>query len=467
MQGCRNFCTFNAMILIIDDDKTVVKSISFLLKQHGYPTCFAYNPEESLLILNQQKINLVILDMNFNAEIDGHDGLTMLKKIRKNYPLIPVILITAWGHMALAIDGMKAGAVDFINKPWDNHYLVEAVQTALQLNQPMVDHAKDRILLDSKYQFGNIVGNDPGLVKILQLVGRVCNTSASILIMGESGTGKELVAEAIHQNSNRKEHPFVKVNLGGISSTLFESELFGHVKGAFTDACTNRAGRFEQAHRGTIFLDEIGELDLNGQVKLLRVLQERKFEVLGSNQTREVDIRVICATNKDLPELVSQGKFREDLLYRINLISFTIPPLRERREDIPLLIDFFLTNLKTIYQRPYLEITREAIGWLKELPYPGNIRELKNLVERTILVNDKKQLSVKEFKEQLDIHPAHQSTKGTGSMQLISLEEMEKKIIRQALVFYENNISEVARSLGISRAALYRRLEKYQIDYEN
>jgi DNA-binding NtrC family response regulator len=272
-------------------------------------------------------------------------------------------------------------------------------------------------------------------LNILSTIGKVSNTNASVLITGESGTGKELIAEALHMNSNRKNENFIKVNLGGISTSLFESEMFGHVRGAFTDAHFDRKGRFEEADGGTIFLDEIGELELSSQVKLLRVLQERKFEVLGSSRTKSVDVRVVCATNRDLMKMVSEGKFREDLYYRINLVIVNLPSLRERKEDIPLMIQSFLTNLKTIYNRPELEITTETLDWLKELPYYGNVRELKNLVEL----------------------PA------VGEM---SLEEMEVSMIKKGMEFHHNKIREVANSLGISRNALYRRLDKYNIDYE-
>jgi len=455
------------MILIVDDDHAVVESISLLLKQNGYKTCSAYHPDEAKDILDRDPISLVILDMNFTVETSGEDGLIMLKEIKSQYPGIPVILITAWGHMSLAIEGMKAGAVDFINKPWDNEYLLQSVGTALRIKETENEtKSTDRRKIDRKYDFEKIIGSDPKLTEVLQVIGRISKTNASVLITGESGTGKELIAEAIHHNSLRKDEAFIKVNLGGISSSLFESEMFGHVKGAFTDAYFDRIGRFEQAHKGTIFLDELGELDLSSQVKLLRVLQERKFEVLGSSQTKSVDVRVICATNKDLLSLVSEGKFREDLLYRINLITVHLPPLRERKKDIPILVDHFLKNLKEIYQRPDLVITLGAIEWLKELAYTGNIRELKNLVERTILVNESNVLDIQHFTDQLDFVPSHSEKEILPEVGKMSLEEIEIEMIKRAMNFHRNKITEVAKALGISRNALYRRLEKYNISHE-
>jgi len=455
------------MVLIIDDDKAIVASISLLLKQNGYITRQAFDPAGAFVILEKEQISLVILDMNFTVDTTGDDGIQVLKEIKRKYPILPVILITGWGHMALAIDGMKAGAADFINKPWDNSYLLQSIKTAIKLNSNISDSiSHDRKKLDKLYDFSKIVGNNPQLLNILSTIGKVSNTNASVLITGESGTGKELIAEALHMNSNRKNENFVKVNLGGISTSLFESEMFGHVRGAFTDAHFDRKGRFEEADGGTIFLDEIGELELSSQVKLLRVLQERKFEVLGSSRTKSVDVRVVCATNRDLMKMVSEGKFREDLYYRINLVIVYLPSLRERKEDIPVMIQSFLTNLKTIYNRPELEITAETLDWLKELPYYGNVRELKNLVERSILVNQKNLLGINEFKNQLQVAPKIIHSSELPAVGEMSLEEMEVSMIKKGMEFHHNKIREVANSLGISRNALYRRLDKYNIDYE-
>ena len=284
--------------------------------------------------------------------------------------------------------------------------------------------------------------------------------------MGESGTGKELIAKAIHQRSFRASKPFIKVNLGGISTSLFESEMFGHVRGAFTDARTDRVGRVEMANKGTIFLDKIGDLDASSQVKLLRVLQDRTYEVLGSSRTRTVDVRVVCATNKDLGEMVAKGSFREDLLYRINLISIHLPALRQRPKDIPPLLSFFINNLKEIYNRPALTVTPQAVKWLQQLPLPGNIRQLKNLVERFVLVSRRDKLDIDDFSSQLELSPGKK-----GSLQLpeagtLTLDEIEVLMIKRALDFHKNKISKAAGSLGLTRSSLYRRVDKYNIPYD-
>jgi DNA-binding NtrC family response regulator len=454
------------MLLLIDDDIAVRTSLSLLLKKEGLDVSAVGTPGEALDILQAQKPELVVLDMNFSNDTSGVDGLQLLGQIKKQYPDLPVILITGWATIDLAVKGMKLGASDFINKPWKNSHFMESVRTILQLkpaeNTPDVVPAA-RKKLDSQFDFGAIVGEDPQMLRILETVGRVAPTDASVLITGESGTGKELIAEAIHQNSRRSRQHFVKVNLGGISSSLFESEMFGHVRGAFTDARTDRVGRFELAGKGTIFLDEIGDLELSSQVKLLRVLQDRTYEVLGSSRSRTVDVRVIAATNRNLEEMVAQGNFREDLLYRINLITLKLPALRERPNDIPLLVGHFVKNLSELYARP-LRVEREALQWLKQLPLPGNIRQLKNLVERAVLISPEDVLSLDHFRQQYQ--PS--GTKGTAGLPEVgamTLEEMEVRMIERAMTFHKGKIARVARSLGLTRGALYRRLDKYRIPY--
>jgi DNA-binding NtrC family response regulator len=453
------------MVLIIDDDIAVQKSLALLMRQHGLEPEVAVNAEEAFARISDRMPDLILLDMNFTVDTSGEDGLRTLKGIRELDPVVPVILITGWATMKLAIEGMKAGANDFIAKPWDNQHLLQSVQTALAL-QEAPKPSKSRKQLDQQYNFEHIVGQHPAFLQVLETVGRVAATDASVLILGESGTGKELIAEAIHENSRRRPRPFVKVNLGGISSTLFESELFGHKRGAFTDARYDRKGRFEMAHTGSIFLDEIGELDLTSQVKLLRVLQDRKFEVLGSSQTKSVDIRLISATNRDLTKMVGEGSFREDLFYRINLITVKLPPLRERPEDIALLAQFFLNNLKKLYDRPKLEISGKAISWLRQYPFPGNIRELKNLVERTVLITPGDYLDVADFSAQLTANVKKNTADGLPVVGSMTLEEMEKEMIRRALDHYDQHITNSAKALGLTRSALYRRMEKYGIDFE-
>jgi DNA-binding NtrC family response regulator len=453
------------MILIIDDDIAVRSSLVLLLQNKGYTVTASGDPEEAIRSIKKSAPALIILDLNFSIETSGREGMEMLQQIKAINDKIPVILLTGWGTIELAVQGMKLGAADFLNKPWNNDHLLQSVKTLLDLKGKSVER-HSRKQLDTLYNFRHIIGEDERMLEILETIGRVAATDAPVLIMGESGTGKELIAEAIHQNSPRSTKPFVKVNLGGISTTLFESEMFGHVRGAFTDARYDRTGRFELANKGTIFLDEIGDLDAGSQVKLLRVLQDRTYEVLGSSRTKTVDVRVVCATNRPLEQMVSNGSFREDLLYRINLITIKLPALRERPKDIPLLVDFFLNNLKEIYNKPGLQVTKGALAWLQQLPLPGNIRQLKNLVERSVLVSSKNVLDVEDFKSQLELSPGK-----TGNLQLpevgtITLDELEIQMIKRAMAFHRNKVSKAANALGITRSSLYRRLEKYNLPYD-
>jgi len=451
-------------ILIIDDDFAVRTSLSLILKQNDFDADTAEGPKQAIDILRENKFDLIVLDMNFTMETSGEEGLKLLKEIKSLLPTIPVILITAWGSIELAVQGMKLGALDFITKPWNNEHFLQSVRTTLHLSGQMGKaETLSRKQLDEMYNFDDLIGRDPTFLKALETIGRVSSSEASVLILGESGTGKELFAEAIHRNSGRKNQPFVKVNLGGISSSLFESEMFGHVKGAFTDAKSSRIGRFEMANTGSIFLDEIGELDLSSQVKLLRVLQDRCFEVLGSSKTRTVDIRVISATNRNLNEMVAEGEFREDLFYRINLIAISIPPLRDRPGDIPLLVNHFVEKLRKTYKRPSLRISNSAIEWMKRLSWPGNIRELKNLVERVILVSNKDVIDLEDFTTEYQSGPQKFSKTSIPEVGSMTLNEVEKNMIVNALKHYDNNISKAAKSLGLSRAALYRRMEKFGI----
>jgi len=453
------------MILIIDDDIAVRTSLLLLLKGEGYLAEGTPLPGEALTIIKKRNPELIILDLNFSIDTSGKEGLDLLQSIKKINPTVPVILITGWGSIELAVKGMKLGANDFINKPWSNEHVLQSVRTLIDLQDKKAEH-RTRKQLDGKYNFQHIIGEDPKMLDLLETIGRVAETDASVLVMGESGTGKELIAEAIHQNSLRRNKPFIKVNLGGISTSLFESEMFGHVRGAFTDARFDRVGRFEMANKGTIFLDEIGDLDAGSQVKLLRVLQDRNYEVLGSSRTKSVDVRVVCATNKDLNEMVDRHSFREDLLYRINLITVVLPALRDRPKDIPLLVNFFINNLKEIYNRPKLTVSSGAMKWLQALPLPGNIRQLKNLVERSILVSKKDVLEIDDFRSQLKLSPVKKGNLQLPGVGAITLEEMEVEMIKRALEYHKNKIARAAKSLGLTRSALYRRLDKYRIPYD-
>ena len=446
------------MILVIDDDSAIRTSLSFLLKRAKYDVQAVSSPKEAMAIVRAVSPELILMDMNFSLTTSGDEGITLLKQVKIFRPESPVILMTAWGSIDLAVKGMQAGAFDFITKPWNNAALILRIETALELNNKR--KAEEEKKEGDDFDRSHIIGKSKALMDVLETIKRICRTNASVLITGESGTGKELIAEAVHRNSPRAKKPFVKVNLGGISQSLFESEMFGHKKGAFTDASSDRVGRFELADKGTIFLDEIGDLDLSCQVKLLRVLQEQTFEVLGDSRPRKVDIRVVSATNADLRQMVQEHTFREDLFYRINLITVHLPALRERRDDIPLLVHHFADLQCKQNGLPKVDFTPEAMDYLKGLPYPGNIRELKNLVERTLLVSGKDTLDVSDFKSQ-NIQSAEAPT--VKNMEGLTLEEVERQRILQALAQYGNNLSQVASALGVSRPALYRRLEKYNI----
>jgi two-component system NtrC family response regulator len=457
-----------APILIADDDDAVRASLALLLKQGGHRTHVVNSADAAIAWLAANPCSLVLQDMNFSRRTSGDEGLELLRRIREVHPTLPVILITAWGSISLAVAGMRLGAADFVTKPWTNAALLQTVQTAMRLAGAGQAHDSTPISredLDASYDFDAIVTADQRMLKLLQLVGRVAATDASVLITGESGTGKELIADALHRNSHRRKKAFVKVNLGGVSSSLFESEMFGHVRGAFTDARHDRQGRFELADGGTIFLDEIGDLDAASQVKLLRVLQDRTYEVLGSSQPRSVDVRVVSATNRSLLDMVRRGDFREDLLYRINLITVHLPALRERPADVPLLARRFVQALAQHHGRESLTISPGALKWLQTLPWPGNIRQLKQWIERAALVTPAQVLDVDDFRATSEMEgaapaSAHDPLPPVGSM---TMEEIERAMILKSLRHHGGNVSRVADSLGFSRAALYRRLEKYGI----
>ena len=467
------------MILVVDDDKNIRLSLKLILERNEYAVALAEGPKEAMQIVrNTPAVELVLMDMNYTRATDGEEGLTLLKQVKVFRPEVPCILMTAWGSIDLAVQGMRAGAFDFITKPWNNGVLLDRIETAIKINN--ASPATQPI------QSSPIVGTS--LSGILATVARVAPTNAPVLITGESGTGKELIAEAIHRQSQRANGPFVKVNLGGISTSLFESEMFGHKKGSFTDAKADRIGRFELAKGGTIFLDEIGELSLASQVKLLRVLQDQTYEVLGDSQTRRTDVRVVCATNADLRTMVEEKTFREDLFYRINIINLHLPPLRDRREDIPLLVNHFLrmaceanglpldSRATLAYPLPFT-VSTEAIGYLQTLPFPGNIRELKNLVERTLLMKPHPQplskgrgewsLTATDFQNSYSSVPSlstplpQQGGGGGGSAGGGSLSSMERNAIAACIAKHNGNLSLVAKELGISRGALYRKIEKH------
>ncbi len=459
-------------ILIVDDDASVTTSLALLLKHAGYVSETAASPDAALKRLESAPYALVLQDLNFSRQTSGVEGLDLLKQIKARWPQLPVVLITAWGSIELAVQGIRSGASDFITKPWTHQQILQAVSTALDLAAANAVPAKQtqltRAELDARYDFKQLIGHDPKLLKVLEIIARVAATDASVLITGESGTGKELIADALHRNSSRHDQPFVKVNLGGIPAQLFESEMFGHVKGAFTDARADRKGRFELAAGGTIFLDEIGDLDASSQVKLLRVLQDRTYEVLGSSVTRTVDVRVVSATNRNLAAMVAAGAFREDLLYRLNLIALHLPPLRERAGDIPLIAQNFLSNLVKVYRRSRIVLHDAAARWLQQQPWPGNIRQLCQVLERAVLMTSNDVLTVADFALTLEMDAQRELRPETDETALpqvgtMTLDEIERAMILKALQHHDGNISRVAEALGLSRAALYRRFERYGI----
>lgn len=447
------------MILIVDDDKAIRQSLALVLKRKGYETALAGNPDEALGMLRKHKFRLVIMDMNYSLSTTGEEGIHLLRQTKIFQPDTPVILITAWGSIELAVEGMRFGAFDFITKPWNNHLLLQRIETALSLSSPATD--SDRNPAD--FDRCGFIGENPRVKELLKTVERIAPTDAPVLVLGENGTGKELIANAIHKNSRRKNAPFVMVNLGGISTSLFESEMFGHSKGAYTGAVSERKGRFELADKGTIFLDEIGDITQDCQVKLLRVLQQHTFERLGESRTRKTDIRAICATNADLPAMVREHTFREDLFYRINLITLRIPPLRERRDDIPLLTRSFMESASRSHGIRCPEISHEALGYLSRLPYPGNVRQLRNMVERAVLMCAGGILEKCDFEADGNIQDVS-ATDLKGSLEGATLEDLEAAAIAEAVRKYDGNLSRVAAALGITRQSLYRKIEKHGID---
>jgi DNA-binding NtrC family response regulator len=455
------------LILTIDDDDAVNASLGLLLKQAGYDSASAAGPDEALGRLADRRIALVLQDMNFSRLTTGEEGLALLERIRGLRPDVPVVLMTAWGSIDLAVRGIKAGANDFITKPWSQEQVLATVRTALGLAARRTvagPRARPtRKELDARYDLAGVVGEAPRFLDVLDLLCRISPTDASVLITGDSGTGKEVVTEAIHRNSPRSDKPFVKVNLGGISSSLFESEMFGHVRGAFTDAHRDRQGRFASAEGGTIFLDEIGELDLRSQVKMLRVLQDRTYEVLGTSETRTLDVRIVAASNRNLQQAVEKGRFREDLLYRLNLISVHLPALADRPGDVPLLARHFLAEAARAYGKEDAALSDEALGWLERQAWPGNVRQLRQFIARALLVADVTLLDAEHLRRVREMDAEEGGGGRLPPVGSMTLDEVERSMILKSLEHHGGNISRVAESLGMSRAALYRRLEKHGI----
>jgi two-component system, NtrC family, response regulator len=451
-------------ILVCDDDDAVRSSLGFLLSKAGYMPNFAFRPEDIIKHIRESDFDVVLLDMNFSVSINGEEGIALLKNIKIIKPGMPVILMTAWASVELAVRGMKLGASDFVTKPWNNVQLLKIIDTAIALSS---NHSEESSSVfkrkERPSEFQEIIGDDPRLIEILGVIKRVAPTNAPVLIGGESGTGKELIASAIHQYSTRKLKPFVKVNLGGIPASLFESEMFGYRKGAFTDAKSDHTGRFQRANKGSIFLDEIGDLNFTSQVKLLRVLQDQTFERLGDSDSITVDVRIISATNHNLYSLANKGSFREDLLYRINLIQIEVPPLRHRSGDIPVLADYFISQAISSYSLPVKQISREGYDWLCNQTWPGNVRELKNIVERTLLLTAGDTIKPDDF---IIAQKPGRNIDSKNSVSTGTLDAMEKQMIISTIEECGGNLTRTSEKLGIGRATLYRKMEKHGIQTE-
>lgn len=455
----------NAKILIVDDDADVLLAARLFLRQHVDIVHTEKSPENIPDLLKVENYDLILLDMNFSRDAtSGQEGFHWMNKILEIDPAAAVILITGYGDIELAVQGIKEGATNFLLKPWENKKLLATINATLQVRRSRVEledlKGKQKVLIaDQDHAYSNIIGNSPAMMKVLSTVNKVAKTDANVLILGENGTGKEVIARAVHRASQRAGEVFISVDLGAITESLFESELFGYKKGAFTDAKEDRAGRFEAAHKGTIFLDEIGNLSPSLQSKLLSVLQNRKVVRLGSNKEIPIDVRLICATNMPLYQMVNEGKFRQDLLYRINTVELKLPALRERTEDIEPLVDHFLDQYCKKYKMPKKRLNASTVKRLQMHHWPGNIRELQHAVERAVIMSEGTVLEPHDF-----FLTESEDRSDTDSLPTnMNLEETEKLLIRKVVDKHGGNISRAAKELGLTRASLYRRMEKYDL----
>lgn len=457
--------TKSGKILIVDDNEDLLKAAKIFLKRHFEQVDLEKNPEMIPSLLNNEGYDVILLDMNFTRDVSsGKEGYYWLEKILEMDPSAVVVLITAYGDVQMAVKAIKAGATDFVLKPWENEKLLATLYSAMRLKETKreVEDLKTKqkqINLQINERYEDIIGKSPAIHKVFETIDRVAATDANVLILGENGTGKELVARAIHNNSGRKDQVFVNVDLGSVSETLFESELFGHKKGAFTDAKEDRAGRFEIANGGTLFLDEIGNLSMPLQAKLLTVLQNRRVSRVGANKETPIDIRLVCATNMPLYDMVKENKFRQDLLYRVNTIEVELPALRDRLEDIPLLANHFLQHYSKKYDKTVSKISDAALTRMQKHSWPGNIREIQHAIERAVIMSNTQVLQPEDFNLTAQSQP---SMDGDNVMlDQFKLEDVEKILIRKVLKKYNGNITQAASELGLTRSSLYRRLEKY------
>jgi DNA-binding NtrC family response regulator len=451
-------------ILIVDDDPDVLLAAKLLLKQHFHSVHAEKNPDTIPSLLKNDSYDVILLDMNFTKDVSsGREGFFWLKKILEIDPSAVVIFITAFGDVEMSVQAIKEGATDFVLKPWQNEKLLATVSTAVKLRHSRRETEQLRMQQhqlseDINQPFKEIIGQSPAMQEVFSTIEKVAKTDANVLILGENGTGKELIARAVHRQSNRAQKVFINVDMGAITETLFESELFGHVKGAFTDAKDNRVGRFEVASGGTLFLDEIGNLPRSLQAKLLTVLQNRQVTRVGSNKPTPVDIRLICATNQPIHQMAKEGNFRDDLLYRINTVEIQLPPLREREEDIAPLAEHFAATYSQKYNREIKSISNQAIKRLESYHWPGNIRELQHALERAVILGDSEIIKPSDF-----IFTSSPDLEDSLILENYNLEMVEKIVIQKTLQKYKGNVSKASKELGLTRAALYRRLEKYGI----
>lgn len=450
-------------ILIIDDDEDVLLAAKMLLKKHAKEVLIEKNPKKIPFLLNNDTYDLILLDMNFSKDItSGKEGFYWLEQILDKDPQAVVVLITAFGDVEMAVKALKAGATDFVLKPWQNEKLIATLNSATKLKESykevtQLKQTSKQLQEDSNLAFKDIIGESQEIKEVFKVIDKVAGTDANVLILGENGTGKELIARAIHQKSLRKDNVFIGVDMGAITESLFESELFGHKKGAYTDAKEDRAGRFEIANNGTLFLDEIGNLSMPLQSKLLTALQKREITRIGSNQSLPIDIRLICATNMPIYEMVGDSTFRQDLLYRINTVEIQLPPLRDRLDDIPMLAQHFMLTYNHKYRKNISSIAPSTIKKLQKYSWPGNIRELQHAIERAIIMSDTDTLSPDDF-----FFLAQKPENNTAAeADNFNLDEVEKNVIQRAVNKHNGNISKAAKELGLTRASLYRRLEKY------
>lgn len=450
-------------ILIIDDNDDIIFTLKLLLKGDVELIRSSTNPENIPSLMEKEEYDVILLDMNFTKDaISGQEGYYWLRKILEIDKEAIVLFITAYGDIEKSVRAIKEGATDFIIKPWENEKILATIKSAINLRRSKIElerlkSAQKEFNKVLAQPFSNFIGKSQGMINVFETIKKVACTDANVLILGENGTGKELVARALHQNSKRASSMFVSVDMGSINENLFESELFGHVKGSFTDAREDRLGRFEIANNGSIFLDEIGNLSLPVQAKLLTVLEQRQVTKVGANKSTDIDVRLICATNCNLENNVEDGSFRQDLLYRINTVEIIIPPLRDRVEDVPLLANHFLNIYSKKYKKNFKNIPRETLDVLCSFNWPGNVRELQHVIERAVIMSDNEILEVCD----LQLRKSKPSNSNSDLFETYNLDEMEKAIIKKVMTRHGGNISKAANDLGLTRTSLYRRLEKH------